>query len=146
MVTVSPPSAATVLLDGKESGRTTTEAVVVTLKEVSAGEHQITVQGEQGSFSSRVTLASGDVTVVSAMLHAPAVSAANAAQPSASAGVGQLQLVLKSKEAQVLIDGAAIEEQTWSEPIPLRAGTPHELVVQQEGYAAFQLSFTLKAR
>ncbi|HEX2573885.1 MAG TPA: PEGA domain-containing protein, partial [Polyangia bacterium] len=144
VVTVSPPSVATVLLDGKESGRTTGEAVVVTLKDVSAGEHQIAVQGEQGNFSSRVTLASGDVTVVSATLRASAAPPTTDTQPSVSAGVGQLQLVLKSKEAQVLIDGAAIEEQTWSEPIPLRAGTQHELVVQQEGYTPFRLSFTLK--
>lgn len=148
VITVSPPSAAKILLDGKESGRTTAEAVAVTFKDVSAGEHQIAVQGEQGSFSSRVTLASGDVAVVSAILRAAAVPATNteqtSASASASAGVGRLQLVLKSKEAQVLIDGASIEEQTWSEPIALRAGTPHELLVQQEGYASFRLSFTLK--
>jgi serine/threonine protein kinase len=137
LVVVCPSSSGELLIDGAARGRLDT-GVPLTLKDLPAGEHTVVVRGtEGGEFRQTVTLAAGDVSVVSA---SPGGSAA-----SAAVGTGRLRLNLHTGGVEIYVDGAQLADGAGKNPISLRADVAHEIRVTKPKMNEAKLSVTLKA-
>ena len=139
VITVNPPSPAAVLIDGAEKGRIPTGGNAVTLKDIPAGEHKISVKSDSGSvFEGRVTLVAGEVSVVNAALR-------EVPRAGITGGIGKLKLNIKTKDAQVFVDGAQLDEDTYKDIVPLKASSSHDLKVTAAGHDDYRRELQLKA-
>jgi hypothetical protein len=128
-----PASAAEVLVDGKVRGHLAA-GKPLTLKHVLAGAHAILVRAADGSeFRQQLTVAAGDVSVLSASLKPPGL------------GSGTLKLNVRTDGARVYVDGAELTDGAWKSPIPLRADVPHEIRVTKAEREDVKLTIQLKA-
>src|SRR5207244_612548 len=86
-----------------------------------------------------VTLAASDVSVIAATI-------AGADKPVEKAGgLGKVKLNLATDGATVYVDGAQLEDGSWKESIPLRAGSAHEFKISKKGFKDSKFSVTLAA-
>ncbi len=136
VVMVNSARAADVFVDGALKGHIDPGAPL-TLKELPAGAHQVTVKTVDGAeFKQQVALAANDVSVLTA---APKQSAA------AGPGTGHLKLNLATAGAQVYVDGAQLADGAWKDPIPLRADVAHEIRVTKPMREDVKLQVTLRS-
>jgi eukaryotic-like serine/threonine-protein kinase len=134
VVMTNPARAAEVIIDGTTRGQIQAGSPL-TLKEVSAGNHALVVKAADGSvFAQAVSLAAGDVSVITATL---------VSHDDVGTGNLSLRLPAGAADAQVYVDGAQLAE--WKRPIPLRADVPHEIRVTKAGVKEVKTSVTLKA-
>jgi hypothetical protein len=142
VVMANPARAADVLVDGALKGKIE-EGKPLTLKDLTAGVHAVTVRAEDGSeFAQKVSLQAGDVSVLSAPLQPKPATAAAAA--SATPGTGTLKLDITTDGAQVWVDGAQLADGAWKQPISLRADVAHEIRVSKPMREEVKLAVTLK--
>ncbi len=134
VVTVTPAAAATVAVDGVEKGAISPGAAL-TVRDLIAGQHQVQVKSESGSYDQDVVITANDVAVVSASIKL-------AEAPNAT---GRFKLDLGGDGATVWIDGAQLEEGAWKEQIPLRTGRSHEFRITKAGFEDVKFTVTLKA-
>jgi hypothetical protein len=114
----------------------------LTLKDLPPGSHALVVKGEGGGrFEQQVVLAANDVSVVTATLQG---SGAPREKPSAGSGTGRFLLQLAGEGATVFIDGAQLDDGSWKDPIPLRAGAPHEFRITKPKFEEQRFTVTLQ--
>jgi serine/threonine protein kinase len=134
VVMTNPAHAAQVIVDGQKRGQLS-PGTPLTLKDLTAGQHAVVVQGSDGSeYKQTVALAAGDVSVITASL---------ASAPAVGTGNLLLRIPAPNGDAQVYVDGAQMSE--WKRPIALRADAAHEIRVTKPGTKEAHLSVTLKA-
>jgi hypothetical protein len=134
VVMVSPARAADLLVDGKARGHLQ-PGVPLTLKDLPAGAHEVVVHAGEARFRQAVTLAAGDVSVITASLQE--------APPSVGTGTLTLKLPAEADDAQVYVDGALLAGAKGK--IPLRADVAHEIRVTKPATKEVHLAVTLKA-
>jgi len=134
VVTVNPPRAADVLIDGIKQGHME-EGVPLTLKALPSGPHLILVRAVDGSeFKQQVTLPAGDVAVLPAVLKSS----------SAAVATGTLRLKVTAAGASVFVDGAELADGSWEKPIPLRADTAHDIRITKPLREEVKFTVSLK--
>ena len=134
VVTANPPRAADVLVDGVKRGHMD-EGMPLTIKELPAGPHLILVRAVDGSeFKQHVTLPSGDVAVLPAVLKSS----------SAAVATGTLKLKVTAAGASVFVDGAELADGSWEKPIPLRADTAHDIRISKPMREEVKFTVSLK--
>jgi hypothetical protein len=140
VVMANPARAANVLVDGALKGKLE-EGKPLTLKDLTAGVHTVLVRADDGAeFAQKVSLAAGDVSVLSAPLAAPSPVEPTAATP----GTGKLKLDVATDGAQVWVDGAQLADGAWKQSISLRADVAHEIRVSKPMREEVKLTVTLK--
>ena len=140
LVVMSPTGSGDLLLDGVGRGHLM-PATPLTLKNVTIGDHTVLVRGEAGEFQQSITLAAGDVNVVTATF------------TSASVETGKLKLDIETSNeagtfqptsADVYIDGAQLSSDATRNAISLRAGSQHEVRITKPGFAEKHFNFELR--
>ncbi len=134
VVTVNPPRAADVLIDGIKQGHME-EGMPLTLKALASGPHLILVRAVDGSeFKQQITLPAGDVAVLPAVLKSS----------SAAVATGTLRLKVTAAGASVFVDGAELADGSWEKPIPLRADTAHDIRITKPLREEVKFTVSLK--
>ena len=140
LVVMSPTGAGDLVLDGVARGHLM-PATPLTLKNVTIGDHRVVVRGESGEFQQNITLAAGDVNVVTATFS------------SASVETGKLKLDIETSNeagtfqptsADVYVDGAQLSADATRNAISLRAGSQHEVRITKPGFAEKHFNFELR--
>jgi serine/threonine protein kinase len=140
LVVMSPTIPGDVIIDGTPRGPLSS-GQPMTLKAFPTGEHSVVVRSESGDFQQSVTLAAGDVSVVTAQFQ------------SAKGDTGKLKLSIDAPAgagpaepttADVYVDGAQLSPEASRNAISLRAGAPHEVRISKVGYEEQKLEIELK--